>query len=54
MAEVEAERKMGTRFSSKLFLWRLPSSSWRVWSRAVVPLTKVSMLFDARELSIGQ
>ena len=47
IAEVEAERKMGTRFSSKLFLWRLPSSSWRVWSRAVVPLTKVSMLFDA-------
>ena len=44
MAEVEAERKMGTRFSSKLFLWRLPSSSWRVWSRAVVPLTKVSIV----------
>ena len=54
MAEVDAERKMGTRFSSKLFLWRLPNSSWRVCSRAVVPLTKVSMSFDASELSISQ
>ena len=51
MADVEAERKMGTRFSSNVFLWRLPSSSCRVWSRAVVPFTKVSMIScDASEI----
>ena len=46
MAEVEAETKMGTKFSSKVFLWMLTSSSCRLANRAVVPFTKVSIFYS--------
>ena len=48
MAEVEAETKMGTKFSSKVFLWMLTSSSCRLANKAVVPFTKVSIFTQAK------
>ena len=47
MAEVEAETKMGTKFSSKVFLWMLTSSSCRLANKAVVPFTKVSIFYSS-------
>ena len=47
MAEVEAEIKMGTKFSSKVFLWMLTSSSCRLANKAVVPFTKVSIFYSS-------
>ena len=36
---------MGTKFSSKVFLWMLTSSSCRLANKAVVPFTKVSIFY---------
>ena len=38
---------MGTKFSSKVFLWMLTSSSCRVANKVVVPFTKVSIFYSS-------